>query len=43
MGWNEEVKEAVLRKKDSYKAMSRNSAEDNKNMRVKQRKQFQKQ
>ena len=29
--WNEEVKEAVSRKKDAHKAMGRNSAEKNRN------------
>ena len=45
--WNEDVKYAFSRKKGAHKAMCQNIAEENKrrhkNMKTKQRKQFQKQ
>ena len=45
--WNKEVNDAISRKKDAHKAMCYNSTDENKKtykcMKIKQRKQFQKQ
>ena len=45
--WHEEVKETVSRMKEAHKSMCQNSTEENKrrykSMKIKQRRQFQKQ